>query len=167
MAGGGPIAEHRVFGLVPLSRFYRGRKATWLGKLFSRFWAAWSALGLPSYRMVELRLTGRKTGKPVRLAVVVAELAGRRYLVSMLGECAWVRNARANPDATIVRMRRRPVRLEEVPVAERAAIIQAYLRVAPGARPHIGLGAEATLEECERVAADHPVFRIVELGRWT
>jgi hypothetical protein len=165
MAGGGPIAEHRVLGLVPLSRFYRERKATRLGKMISRFWAAWSALGLPSFRMVELELTGRKSGKPVRLAVVVATLAGREYLVSMLGECAWVGNARANPNATIARFRRRPVRLEEVPVGERAAIIQAYLRVAPGGRPHIGLDADATLDACARVAANHPVFKITELGR--
>jgi hypothetical protein len=162
MAGDGSIAEQKVFGLVRLSRFYRERKATWLGKMFSRFWAAWSALGLPSSGMVELELTGRKTGKLVRLAVVVASLAGDEYLVSMLGECAWVRNARADPDATIVKFRRRPVRLEEVPVGERAPIIRAYLRVAPGGRPHIGLGPDATLAACERVAANHPVFRIAE-----
>jgi deazaflavin-dependent oxidoreductase (nitroreductase family) len=162
MAGGGFLAEHRVFGLIPLSQFYRERRATWLGKIFSRFWAAWSALGLPSFRMVELELTGRKTGKPVRLAVVVVKLARHEYLVSMLGECAWVRNARANPNATIVRFRRRPVRLEEVPVGERAPIIQAYLRVAPGGRPHIGLGADAALTACERVAANHQVFMIAE-----
>jgi deazaflavin-dependent oxidoreductase (nitroreductase family) len=162
VAGARSIAEHKVFGLIPLSRFYRERKATWLGKVFSRFWAVWSALGLPSFRMVELELTGRKTGKPVRLAVVVAKLAGNEYLVSMLGECAWVRNARANPDSTIVRFRRRAVRLEEVPVGERAPIIQAYLRVAPGGRPHIGLGADATLTACEHAAANHPVFKITE-----
>lgn len=162
MADDGSMAGHRVCGLIPLSRFYREHQATWLGKLLSRFWAAWSALGLPAFRMVELELTGRKTGRPLRLAVVVASLAGREYLVSMLGECAWVRNARANPDVTITRVRRRKVRLEEVPVGERAPIIQAYLRVAPGGRPHIGLGADATLAECERVAADHPVFRIDE-----
>jgi hypothetical protein len=76
----------------------------------------------------------------------------------MLGECAWVSNARANPNATVVRFGRHPVRL--VPIADRAAIIQAYLRVAPGARPYIGLGASAALEACARVAADHPVFRV-------
>jgi hypothetical protein len=54
------------------------------------------------------------------------------------------------------------VRLEEVPVAGRASVIQAFLRVAPGGRPHIGLGADASLADCERVAADHPVFSICE-----
>jgi hypothetical protein len=93
------IAEGKVFGLIPLSRFYRDPKATRLGKVFSRFWAAWSALGLPSVRMVELELTGGKTGRPVRLAVVVTNWDHDAYLVSMLGECAWVRNARADPHA--------------------------------------------------------------------
>jgi hypothetical protein len=156
------MSEPKVFGLIPLSRFYRKRRATRLGKVFSRFWAGWSALGLPSYRMAELELTGRKTGKPIKLAVVVATVAGQRYLVSMLGECAWVRNARSHPDATIVKLRRERVRLEEMPVSERGPVIKEYLRVAPGGRPHIGLGADAPLEECERVAAIHPVFKIVQ-----
>ncbi len=97
----------------------------------------------------------------MRLAVVLVERPGRQYLVSMLGECAWVRAARANPEATIVRFRRRQVKLREVPVEERAPIIRDFLRVAPGGRPHIGLGANATIEDCEKVAALHPVFEVV------
>jgi hypothetical protein len=155
------MVEPKVFGLIPLSRFYRKRRATRLGRIFSRFWAGWSALGLPSFRMAELELTSRKTGKPVKLAVVVVTVAGQRYLVSMLGECGWVRNARSNPDASVVKLRRERVRLEELPIPERAPVIQEYLRVAPGGRPHIGLGADASLDECDRVAALHPVFRIV------
>lgn len=83
MKGGGSVAEHRVLGLVPVSRFYRGGKATRLGRMFSRFWAAWSALGLPSFRMVELELTGRKSGKPVRLA-------SRRWPVKPTSSPCWV-----------------------------------------------------------------------------
>jgi len=156
-----PPAKSKVFGLIPLSRFYQGQKATPLGRRFSQFWAGWAALGLPSFRMVQLELRGPKTGKPLRLAVVLVRHASQQYLVAMLGECAWVRAARANPDATIVKFRRRQVRLAEVPVQERAAIIQAFLRVAPGGRPHIGLGAQATMEECDEIAARHPVFRVV------
>ena len=65
-------------------------------------------------------------------------------------------------DAWIISGRRRKVRLEEVPVAQRAPIIREYLRLAPGGRPHIGLGNMATLEECERVGPGHPVFRVAE-----
>lgn len=154
-----------MFGLIPLSKFYQGARATALGRAFSHFWAWWSALGLPSFRMVELELRGPKTGKPLHLAVVLVSVSGQHYLVSMLGECAWVRAARANSTATIVKFHRRRVRLEELPAAERAPIIQAFLRDAPGGRPHIGLGAGASLEDCESVAARHPVFRVVEGDR--
>ncbi len=155
------MREARVFGLLPLRLFYEGDHATVLGKAFSSFWAGWSALGLPSYGMIRLETVGRKSGKVHALAVVVAHWCGESFLVSMLGECAWVRNVRAHPEVVLFRYRRRRVRLEEVPVAQRAPIIQAYLRVAPGARPHIGLRADASLADCEQVAASHPVFRIV------
>jgi len=155
------MPTQRIFGIA-LSRFYQGDRATSLGKAFSRFWVAWAALGLPPWRQVGLELTGRKTGRRHTLAVVVVKHDGQRYLVSMLGECEWVRNARAGGDAWIISGRRRKVRLEEVPVAQRAPIIREYLRLAPGGRPHIGLGKMATLEECERVAPGHPVFRVAE-----
>jgi len=147
--------------LVSLDRFYRDGRATRLGKLFSDFWAAWSAIGLPSYGMVKLELRGRKSGLPMSLAVVRTPYRGADFLVSMLGECEWVRNARAHPEATITKFSRRDVRLEEVAVADRAPIIAEYLRHAPGGRPHIGLDVGASLDECAAVAARHPVFRIV------
>lgn len=144
----------------PLSRFYQNGRATELGRTLSRLWALWARLGLPPRRLVGLDVIGRKTGRIHPLALVVAELGGERYLVSMLGECEWVKNVRAAGFAWLVGWRRKKVRLEEVPVERRAPIIQAYLRVAPGGRPHIGLGAQASLAECTRVAPRHPVFRI-------
>ena len=35
------------------------------------------------------------------------------------------------------------------------------LRLAPGGRPHIGLGPTAPIVDYERVAPNYPVFRIV------
>ena len=150
-----------LFGFLSLAWFYRGARATALGRAFSHFWAAWAGLGLPPWRQMGLELPGRKTGQPRRIAVVIVHYAGQRFLVSMLGECEWVRNARVSGRATLIGWRRCPVRLEEVPAAARGAIIQAYLRVAPGARPHIGLDASADLVACQAVAPHHPVFRII------
>jgi len=64
-------------------------------------------------------------------------------------------------DACIIGGWRRRGKLEEVPVERRAPIIKEYIRLAPGARPHVGLGPNATIEECQSVAPNHPVFRIV------
>jgi len=160
-------SPNKVFGFIPLSRFYADRRATALGKAFSHFFVVWASLGLPPWRQVGLELKGRKTGQPHRLAVVVAKHAGEAYLVSMLGQCAWVENARAHGDAVIISGRRRKVALEEIPVERRGPIIKEYLRLAPGGRPHIGLGKNATLADCERVAPDHPVFRVryLDTGR--
>src|SRR6266851_2936668 len=64
-------------------------------------------------------------------------------------------------EAQIISGRRRKVRLEEVPVERRGPIIKEYIRLAPGARPHIGLSTTATIADCQRVAPNYPVFRIV------
>jgi hypothetical protein len=101
---------------------------------------------------------GRRTGRHHTVAVVVAGYEGQQYLVSMLGECEWVKNVRASGEAYVISGGRRRVRLEEVPAERRAPIIKEYLRLAPGGRPHIGLGKSATIADCQRVAPNHPVF---------
>src|SRR5215472_1152355 len=125
------------------------------------FMSSLGSLGLPPRRQVGLEVKGRRTGRPHTLAVVIAGHEGEQYLVSMLGECEWVKNVRASGEAHIISGRRRKVRLEEVPIESRAPIIKEYLRLAPGGRPHIGLGTSATLADCQRVAPAHPVFRIL------
>jgi hypothetical protein len=96
------------------------------------------------------------------MPVVVADVRGVRYLVSMLGEKSrWVRNVRAaGGRATIRHGRRAPVKLEEVAVEARAPILKRYLALAPGARAHIPVDQQAPLHEFERIAGDYPVFRI-------
>lgn len=155
-------ASRRTFGVIPLSWFYRAGRATALGRAFSQFWAAWASLGLPPRRQLGLEVEGRRTGHPHRIAVVIAKHDGQEYLVSMVGEREWVKNVRAaGGDAYLVSRRRRRVRLQEVSIDRRAPIIKEYLRVAPGGRPHIGLGPAASIAECERAAPNYPVFRIV------
>jgi deazaflavin-dependent oxidoreductase (nitroreductase family) len=149
--------------VVPVSWFYREGRARRWWRWLSAAYVWWASLGLPPRRQVGLEVRGRKSGQPHRIPVVVATVDGERYLVSMVGEKEWVRNVRAaGGEATIISGGRRAVTLVDVPVEERAPVIKEYLRVAPGGRPHIGLRANASLEECAGVAAAHPVFRIVE-----
>jgi len=59
---------------------------------------------------------------------------------------------------------RRPVRLEELPPEQRAPVLQLYLRQnALSTRQHFGIDPHAPLEEFERLADRHPVFRITEV----
>ena len=87
---------------------------------------------------------------------------GQHYLVSMLGQNAqWVLNVRAaHGKAAVLSGGRREVLLEEVPAAQCAPIIKAYLQRAPGARPHVPVSKDAPVAEFEKIAADFPVFRI-------
>ena len=99
----------------------------------------------------------------VGLPLVVAEVNGERYLVSMLGEGVnWVRNVRAAGGEAVLRHgHREEVRLEGVAPERRAPVLKAYLGRAPNARTHVPIDKDAPLEEFERAAPQFPVFRVV------
>jgi len=142
---------------------YRRGRPNWFARVQNRGSAVVFAAGIWPSRLAMLEVPGRRSGRTVSLPIVIAEHGGERYLVSMLGNGAgWVRNVRAaDGHAALRHGRREPVRLEEVPVAERPPILKRYLEVAPGARPHIPVDRQAPVEDFAAVAADHPVFRIV------
>ena len=81
----------------------------------------------------------------------------------MLGDVAqWVQNVRAAHGRAFMRSGgRTEVQLVEVPAAQRAPILKAYLQRALGARPHIPVDKDAPLAEFEAVSALFPVFQIV------
>ncbi|RKN53198.1 nitroreductase family deazaflavin-dependent oxidoreductase [Micromonospora costi] len=142
---------------------YRTGRPNRMARVLNRISAVHFASGLlaPGH-WVTLEVTGRRSGRPVSLPLVVVHHQGGRYLVSMLGpDTNWVRNVRAAGGRAVLRHRHRePVRLSEVPVAERAPLLQRYLDVAPGARPHLPFDRGAPLAEIADVAARYPVFRV-------
>lgn len=141
---------------------YRGRRphalALWLNRRQARAYAG----GLAPDRFVTLDVRGRRSGRVISLPLVMAVVEGERYLVSMLGpDVAWVRNVEAAAGRAVLRHGRvEPVRLEELAVGERAPILRAYVQSAPGARPHIPVNGDASLQEFEAIAAQIPVFRV-------
>ena len=118
---------------------------------------------------VILEVKGRRSGGLRSLLVTWVEHDGERYLVTMPGqEPQWVKNMRAAAGEVALRHgnRRSQVRLQELPANERAPVLQAWYRVTGISGPprrHFKLGRSATIEEFERIAADHPVFRIVPI----
>lgn len=141
---------------------YRGGRPNALARAFNRFWAALHSLGIAPNYMVTLEVVGRHSGRVISFPLAMVLLDGERYLVSMLGkESAWVRNVRAAGGRARLRHgRTEQVLLQEVPVEKRAPILKAYLRIAPGARPHIPVDRNAPLEEFEKITAAFPVFRL-------
>ncbi|WP_233149952.1 nitroreductase/quinone reductase family protein [Kineosporia sp. A_224] len=134
-------------------------------------WARWQitlsawlhARGVMPRRLVTLEVPGRVSGRTVAVPLVLTDLDGERYLVSMLGERVnWVANLRANDNrATLRHGSVETVRLEEVPVEQRPRVIQRYVQVAPGGRAHIPVDRHAPLAAFAEVAAGTPVFRVV------
>jgi deazaflavin-dependent oxidoreductase (nitroreductase family) len=142
---------------------YAGGRADETARWYARLWTRIFRTGLLPRRWVVLEVTGRRSGQTRSFPLGMADVDGRWYLVSMLGECNWVANVRAAGGQVVVRRhRRRAARLAEVPVAERAAILRRYVEKVPGARPHVPVARNATLAEFAAVADRYPVFEVVE-----
>jgi len=141
---------------------YRGGHPNIVAKIQNRGWAFLHSLGIFPDRFVTLEVAGRKSGKTVSFPLAMVAMNGQRYLVSMLGDNTnWVQNVRAaGGRARLVHGIHEQVLLKEVDISQRAPILKAYLRIAPGARPHIPVSKDAPIPEFEKIASKFPVFRL-------
>ena len=152
---------------VKLARWmYRHGRPNWAASVLNRLQAALHTLGIAPNYLVTLEVRGRRSGRTISLPLVMVVVEGERYLVSMLGaDVDWVRNVKAaNGNVTLRHGRREEVRLEEIPVDQRALVLKAYLKRAPGARPHVPVDKDAPLSEFEQIAAQIPVFRVISVS---
>lgn len=102
-----------------------------------------------------LSVRGRRTGRWRSTSIAVLGHDGQRYLVAAYGDTEWSRNLRAAGCGRLIR--RGPVEeftAVEVPVEQRAPLIEAYLREF-GRLPTVSSTFRALPDP-----ADHPVFRI-------
>jgi hypothetical protein len=134
-----------------------------IAKFLNRGWAILHSTGISPNYLVTLIVTGRQSGKRISFPLVMTEVDGERYLVSMLGkEANWVRNLKAaGGKAELQHGIKEKILLEEVEIDKRPLIIKSYLQIAPGARPHISVDKDAPLQEFEGIAPQIPVFKIV------
>jgi len=134
-----------------------------LEALYGRLFRGIATVGLPPSFIVVLETKGRWSGETRANVLITGTHEGERYLVSLVGpRCDWVKNAKAAGGEAVIRHgKRRRVRLEEVPVTERAPILKAYLKWSLGARAIIPVSHNVPVAEFETVAAKYPVFRIV------
>lgn len=130
-----------------------------------------TSLGWAPRDAVTLEVRGRSSGRPRRVPILRTRHLGSDYLVSLAGQSHWVKNLRAsNGQAVLHRRGARRIRAVEVPRAERAEIIAAYLKAgrarsgAEGglkqARYYFGLGPNPSIERIREIAGYYPVFRI-------
>lgn len=122
-------------------------------------------VGIAFGPMQLLTVAGRRSGQPRTFPIAVLQLTGGRYLVQAFRNAAWVANARAAQTATLTRGRRSStVRLVEVPVEERRALLREVVRTQPAsaARRYVTNGlADAPTPDAVAAAADRiAVFRV-------
>jgi deazaflavin-dependent oxidoreductase (nitroreductase family) len=113
--------------------------------------------------MYLLTVPGRRTGRPRTHPVAHVTINGALYVLEAFPGADWVKNARAAGRGRLTRGRRtRQVRLREVPVGERAAILRQFPRQnRPGVRVFIHNGVVASGDpDSFAAAAPHcTVFR--------
>lgn len=142
------------------------KKPGTVDKIANAILGFFTSRGMGPAKIHTIEVRGRKSGQ-LRTAVVnTVNYEGDRYLVAPRGNTEWSRNVKAaNGDATLLRKKREKVHLEEVPVDQRAPIIKVYLgENAMATKSHFGLDPAAPIEEFERIAADHPTFKIISAG---
>jgi len=142
---------------------YRGQRPGWIAKILNRMWANAASKKVMDNGLVALEVIGRKSGRVISFPLVMVTVDEQRYLASMLGEDAqWVRNVRAANGKAVLRSGGyEDVRLEEIPIDQRAPLLKVYLLAAPGARPHVSVDKDAPLAEFEKIATEYPVFHVV------
>ncbi len=121
---------------------------------------------------VTLEMGGRKTGKPIRVSLTIVRHRASGYLVSLYDKSQWVKNVRAaDGRAAIISGGKTPVRLVEIPQAERAPILLGYVRQrafshsgGESARLFFDLGPKPKLADMEAIADRYVVFRIESLS---
>jgi deazaflavin-dependent oxidoreductase (nitroreductase family) len=146
----------------------RYQEPGWFTKhVFNAVVAGLTRLGISVWGSRVLEVRGRTSGEPRRTPVNLLTHAGDRYLVAPRGETQWVRNLRVAGDGVLlVGRHRQSFTAQEVPEADRREVLRAYLKrwKAEVGVFFDGVSAGSTDAELDRIAPDHPVFRISEVA---
>jgi deazaflavin-dependent oxidoreductase (nitroreductase family) len=115
--------------------------------------------GAGNYPMYLFTVCGRKSGQPRTLPIAIWEHNGKRYVGSVFGIVAWVRNLRTAGEATLTRGRRtETVTARELPQGEAALVLREDIKGGNPFARYYGVTADSSLEEFERAVLTHPVF---------
>jgi hypothetical protein len=101
----------------------------------------------------KLTVTRRRSKQRQEIPVITVDVGGTKYLVSTRGESEWVKNLRADPNATIGST---AYVAREIPEQDRQPILTAY-------RAKAGRAVEGYFRQLPR-EADHPVFVVTPKG---
>ena len=131
--------------------------------VFNRMVVAATRRGLSIWGSRILEVRGRTSGQIRQTPVNLLTFGEDCYLVAPRGVTQWVRNLRVAGEGTL-RLGRRsePFHATEVADSEKVPVLRAYLKrwkMEVGVFFE-GVGADADGAELERIASNHPVFRV-------
>jgi deazaflavin-dependent oxidoreductase (nitroreductase family) len=117
-------------------------------------------LGISVQGSQTLAVRGRKSGEMRTNPVNPFELNGNTYLLAPRGNTQWVRNMRAAGDGELRSGRKvRHFHATEVPDSEKLPLMRLYMdKWSWEVKGFLGIDADASDEEIERILPDHPAF---------
>jgi hypothetical protein len=142
--------------------YYR-RPGWFTTNVFNGAVAAMTHAGISVWGSRILRVKGRKSGEWRSSPVNLLTYEGKRYLVAPRGETQWVRNIRvAGGGELVLGGKAEPFQALEIADDEKIPILRAYLKrwKAEVGVFFRGVGPDSPEESLERIAPDHPVFRV-------
>ena len=111
----------------------------------------------------QLRVRGRTSGEWRTTPVNLLTLDARQYLVAPRGQTQWVRNIRVSGAGELhLGSKAQSFRAVEIGDGEKIPILRAYLKrwKAEVGVFFSGVSADSPEPELQRIAPDHPVFRV-------
>ena len=117
-------------------------------------------LGISVQGSQTLALRGRKSGEMRTNPVNPFEIDGKTYLLAPRGNTQWVRNMRAAGEGELRSGRKvRHFHATEVPDSEKFPLMRLYMdKWSWEVKGFLGIDADASDEEIERILPDHPAF---------
>ncbi len=138
-------------------------KPPWWLKPMNKVLMAATRIGLIKDGPMVLTVTGRRSGQPRSTPITPFEVDGRRYVVGGFPGADWVRNARANPDAVLMRSKmREPVRMVELDAEQARPLLRQFPILVPTGvsfMQNAGLVSGPNPDEFEALAGRCSVFR--------
>ena len=140
------------------------QEAGWFTRnVFNRVVAGLTRMGVSVVGSRVLEVPGRKSGEPRRTPVNLMTFDGERYLVAPRGHTQWVRNLRVSRSGRLLVGRRaEEFSAVELPDSDKVPLLRAYLKKWSWETGQFfgGVGADAPEADLQRIAPDHPVFKI-------
>jgi deazaflavin-dependent oxidoreductase (nitroreductase family) len=133
-------------------------------RLFNRLFGYLVGIGIGFKYNYLLEVRGRKSGTLYSTPIDLLERDGRRYLVAPRGRTQWVRNAEALGEVALKKgSYRQAFRVRPIEDSAKPVLLKAYLEAfKKEVQRYFPLAAGSDVEAFEGIAADYPVFELIE-----